>query len=367
MPPSPEENDAPEPRYYGPLLSLGKMFALPALGLPVLVVLFEADTLSISGWLYAISLFACGVGCWRGPPLARFRPGPGTIGALVFLTVAVARLASSGDDPRGHLTLEPSGESGRFLSRLFEERDGAILGARMIGAIGANEGEELERLGEVMTEHYPRMDAEGLALGTPILATYADLQSPEAFDGYVFEPNEPSTTALVFLHGSGGSFVLMCWQLARTATRAGLWAHCPAMSASGRWNTELGRAILDAQLDALARRGIERVVLAGLSNGALALSEMAPSLLARRHEAPRIVGLVLVSGVRWEAEATSLPTLVLHGREDTMTRVEPARSYAEGAANVELVELPSGHFAILEDHERVEEALGAFLEGRIMR
>ena len=50
-----------------------------------------------------------------------------------------------------------------------------------------------------------------------------------------------------------------------------------------------------------------------------------------------------------------------------MTRVEPARSYAEGAANVELVELPSGHFAILEDHERVEEALGAFLEGRIMR
>ena len=250
MPPSPEENDAPEPRYYGPLLSLGKMFALPALGLPVLVLLFEADTLSVSGWLYAISLFACGVGCWRGPPLARFRPGPGTIGALVFLTVAVARLASSGDDPRGHLTLEPSGESGRFLSRLFEERDGAILGARMIGAIGANEGEELERLGEVMTEHYPRMDAEGLALGTPILATYADLQTPEAFDGYVFEPNEPSTTALVFLHGSGGSFVLMCWQLARTATRAGLSAHCPAMSASGRWNTELGRAILDAQLDA---------------------------------------------------------------------------------------------------------------------
>lgn len=367
MPASPDENGAPEPRYYGALLSLGKMLALPALGLPVLVVLFEADTLSVSGWLYAVSLFACGVGCWRGPPLARFRPGPGTVGALVFLAVGVARIASSGDDPRGHLTLEPRGESGRFISRLFEERDGAILGARMIAASGAVEGRELARLGEVMTAHYPRMDADGLALGTPILPTYLDLHTPEAFDGYTFEPEEPSTTALVFLHGSGGSFVLMCWQVARTATAAGLSAHCPAMAASGRWNTELGRAILDAQLDALRARGIERVVLAGLSNGALALSEMAPTLLTRRREAPSIVGLVLVSGVRWEAEPTSLPTLVLHGREDTMTHIEPARSYAEGATNVELVELPSGHFAILEDHERVEEALGAFLERRIMR
>jgi hypothetical protein len=137
MPPNPDESDAPEPRYFGALFALGKMFALPALGLPVLVVLFEADTLSISGWLYAISLFACGVGCWRGPPRARFRPGPGTFGALVFLTVAVARLASSGDDPRGHLTLEPSGESGRFLSRLFEERDGAILERKRARAEGA--------------------------------------------------------------------------------------------------------------------------------------------------------------------------------------------------------------------------------------
>lgn len=349
--------DPEEPRHVGPLWALGKMLALPAIGVPLLVLAFEADTLSLSGWLYTASLLLCGIGLARAPRAPwRWRLGPSTIGALFFLVVAGSRIARP-VDPHAHLVLGPNAPS-RWSSRLFEERDAAILGARLLAASGAVEGRELARLGEVMADHYPRMPVD---LGTPILATYADHQRADGFDAFVFTPAHETTRALVFLHGAGGSFALLCWQVAHVAVEAGLEAHCPAMDGSGRWNTELGRSILDAELDALAARGIEQVVLAGLSNGSLALSRMTPSLLARRGDRPpRIASLILISGVAWDAEPTALPTLLLHGARDRMTPIAPARRYAE-AAGATLVELPSGHFALLEEHRRVEAALRAFL------
>ena len=325
------------------------------------VVLTVPDVLSPSGWVYVASIGLMGWGMVRGPHRgwpksvgeARSAVGPGTLGLLVFLGLARHTLAVR--TPGAEPTLGPEGTRGRVLTRLFEERDGAVLGARWMSVLLA--GRELGGLGGVFATHYPRMSADGVALGTAILPTYLGLQREAAFDLHVIDPRGPRRALeVVFLHGSGGSFSLLCWQVAIAVRDHGVRTSCPAMASSGDWAGRRGRPILEALLDQLGERPL---LIVGLSAGGLALSEMAPELVV---EHPNVVGLVLVSGTARDAEPTALPTLLLHGARDRMQSIETAEAYAVRAPNARLVTLPSGHFALLEDHQTVEAELGRFVD-----
>lgn len=326
-----------------------------------LVAITVPDVLSWSGWGYTLCIAAVGCGMVLGPPQRRPRSarealrwiGPGMLGVALFIAIATYEVGEH--TPGAAPALVPTGRRGRVLTRMFEERDGAVLGARLLSVLMA--GQELGRLSAVLTEHYPRMTADGVALGTPILPTYLGLQGPDAFDDLVIDGRGTRRdVTLVFLHGSGGSFSLLCWQVAISVRDEGVGTHCPAMGSSGVWASRNGRAVLDALLGELGDRPL---IIAGLSAGSLALSHTAPEL-AEAH--PNIVGFVLISGVEYDAEPSTLPTLVFHGERDRMTPIEPARSYAEGASNVRMVAVPSGHFAILEDHETLERELATFVE-----
>lgn len=340
---------------------VGRIVALPLLVLALLVVASEADTLSMSGWGYVLSLFGMATGAGRGRPWQRPRSiggivqsvGPGTVGVIVLVLVASLRIAGGVEGP---LRLGPGGGSGRVLSRLFEERDATILGARWIDWLEPSDEHEIDRLADVLEAHYPRMGADP-GWGTPILPTYLGSQSAEAFDVHVIEPNAPPALTLVFLHGAAGGFSLMCWEVAQGSRDLSVRTVCPAMGPSGFWARE-GRAILDAVL----AQEDGPIVLAGLSNGAIALSRIAGELSAAH---PQIVGWVLVSGVAWDAEPTALPTLILHGTNDRIVPIEPARRFVELAPDAELVELASGHFALLENHVVVERELRRFLSERL--
>ncbi len=321
-----------------------------------LVMIVVPDVLSWSGWGYALCVAAIGWGMWLGPPQrwpttaseARRFVGPGTLGLVLFITIASHRVGQHGEGAAP--TLGPSGERGRVLTRMFEEGDAAVLGARLLSIPLA--GHELGGLSAVLTEHYPRMRTDGVVMGTAILPTFLGMQRPDAFDDHVIDGRGSARdTTLVFLHGSGGSFSLLCWQVAIAVRDQGITTHCPAMGSSGLWASRRGRAILDALLSELDERPL---IIAGLSAGSLALSRIAPEL-AEAH--PNVVAFALISGVEYDAVPASLPTLVFHGERDRMTPIAPARSYAEGAANVSMVTVPSGHFAILEDHEALERAL----------
>lgn len=362
------DSRAPEPTrktpWYASLHSLLRTLAPFPILLSLAVVVTVADVLSPSGWAYACSVGAIGLGIARGLParsVATVRTvathlGPALAGILVFTATAAHRLGQR--TPDAEPTLGPDAASpGRTLTRLFEERDGAILGARWLSVVVAS---ELRRLAEVLTEHYPRMEADGVELGTPILATHLGFQSAGSFDLHRIDGRGPSTDLdVVFLHGSGGSFSLLCWQVAVSVRDLGVRTWCPAMDASGGWSGRRGRAILDALLDHLHER---RVVIAGLSAGSIALSTMARDV---RDAHPSVVGVVLISGVARTAEPTALPTLLLHGERDRMTPIEPARIYAAAASDARLVALPQGHFAILEAHQTVEAELARFVEARL--
>lgn len=353
-----------EASWYGPLHGLTRTVSPFVILLAAAVIVTEPDVLSASGWVYALATLAMGIGLLRGPIKrwprtlgeARHLIGPGTLGVVAFVAMAAWKLSerTPGAEPR----LGPHDREARVLTRLFEERDAAVLGARWLAPLMA--GRELGHLHASLSASYPRMTADGVALGTAILPTYIGGQDEDAFDLHVIDGRGPPRDLdVLFLHGSGGSFSLLCWQVAVSVRELGVRTLCPAMAPSGDWSSRHGRPILTAMLDRLADR---RLVVVGLSAGSLSLSELGPELARER---PNVVGLVLISGAARRAEPTALPTLMLHGVEDRMTPIEPARAYAERAGSARLVELPSGHFALLDDHVIVERELEAFVRARL--
>src|SRR5207302_2684882 len=127
-----------------------------------------------------------------------------------------------------------------------------------------------------------------------------------------------SDAAIVFLHGYAGSFYVYCRELAQAAAAANLVTLCPATDSSGAWWTPRGEQTFRATLGYAHRMGMNRVYLAGLSNGAAGAS-----VLALSHPS-ELAGLVLISGSR-AAQAPAMPTLIVQGTSDQMMPASLAR------------------------------------------
>jgi pimeloyl-ACP methyl ester carboxylesterase len=106
----------------------------------------------------------------------------------------------------------------------------------------------------------------------------------------------------------------------------------------------------------LHARGVEQVILAGLSNGGLGASQLGPHL--------PIAGLILISGAEHDAPSAGVPTLVIHGKHDTMTDPEEARRYAT-RHGAKYVEVDAGHFAMLVRAEEVDREIHDFVAARV--
>jgi fermentation-respiration switch protein FrsA (DUF1100 family) len=141
---------------------------------------------------------------------------------------------------------------------------------------------------------------------------------------------------------------------AQAAAAANLLTLCPSLGASGAWWEPSGEATLLATLDYAHAIGMNRVYLAGLSNGAAGASE-----LALKHRA-RLKGLVLISGVRAQ-QPPALPVLIVQGAADQMMPASFARAYAKRDSAVSYRELPGGHLIFLSDHQRVRSLIAQFL------
>lgn len=210
---------------------------------------------------------------------------------------------------------------------------------------------------KALIEGYREMRAAEGDAPSPVLATYAGMQRPEHSDVLVVDQVDAPRGAVVFLHGYGGSFALPCWQLARAAAAAGFITYCPSLRPRADWWSADGERIVRETMRLAAARGLGRIVLAGLSNGAMGAARLAPRMRGS------LVGLVLVSGAPADAAAPNVPALVIHGRHDSMASAAAARSYAS-IHHAKYVDLDAGHFALL---VRREESMRAFREWLIAR
>ncbi len=185
---------------------------------------------------------------------------------------------------------------------------------------------------------------------SPVAATLLGLQRAGAFDALIVEPEgRRARVGVIFLHGYAGSFTVECWHFVRAARAIGALKVCPSMDASGEWWRPDGVAIVDATLRYMASRGVSRVVLAGLSNGAVGAHRIA------RRFAPRLAGLVLISGASAFGSSAGVPTLVVRGTDDALGRSairEPEWSEFT---------IAGGHFVFLSRADAVRDAIARWL------
>jgi pimeloyl-ACP methyl ester carboxylesterase len=196
---------------------------------------------------------------------------------------------------------------------------------------------------------YTTMRQEDATPLSPFLSTALAQQQPELFDTVVVEPPAPATprTGVIFLHGFGGNFTLQCWLFAHAIQRRGIITFCPSVSWRGDWWTEPGKTTIVWVIDHLRRRGIERIYLAGLSNGALGVSRLAPQL------STQLAGLVLISGADPDVDATPLPVLIIQGAQDERMPTSLAQRYADAAGSQATIHVLEGDHFLLAKHADV--------------
>ena len=198
------------------------------------------------------------------------------------------------------------------------------------------------------------MNVQGVTPLSPFLTTYLNQQNPTNFDIVIAEPDSgtPPKTGIVFLHGSGGNFTVQCWLMATAGDYIDAVTVCPSTEPSGSWWNSKGQSILQETLIYLQQRGVERIYLAGLSNGAIGASRLADQLKNN------LEGLILISGADPNAAITELPVLVLHGKYDERIPVSIMERYASAAGPTATYHLLEGdHFLLLKQVDQVQEVI----------
>jgi pimeloyl-ACP methyl ester carboxylesterase len=202
------------------------------------------------------------------------------------------------------------------------------------------------------------MKAQGATSLSPFLTTYLNQQHPGAFDAVIAEPGSgrPPKSGIIFLHGFGGNFTLQCWLIARAADHIDALTVCPSTRVSGDWWSSQGQSILEETLTYVQQRGVERIYLAGLSNGAIGASR-----LAQQYK-DLLVGLILISGADPGATMTALPVLVVHGKYDERIPVSLIEQYAAvGGQNVTYHLFEGDHFVLLKQADQVRDVIAGWL------
>jgi pimeloyl-ACP methyl ester carboxylesterase len=328
---------------------VGVLCVVPAFVLFAVAILVHA---SASGFAYVAGFFALAIGlAFQGSPRGR----RGLVAGAAILAGTLSIRACAGAAGATVSMTGPDGtRSARLLGRIVDEGDAAVPVAYGLSLIGRLPDPEATIIPSRMRDAYARLRAAEGMTPSPVLPTYAGLESAETFDVLVVDGVPEPRGALIFLHGFAGGFTLPCWQIAQMARPAGLVTLCPSMGWRGEWWTATGEATLRRTIDLARARGLDRIVLAGLSNGAVGASVYAPRMRGA------LRGLVLISCASASAGAAGVPTLVLHGRGDRMCPAAAGRAYAQ-RTGARYVELDAGHFALMTHEEEAARALGDWL------
>lgn len=326
-------------------LALGILVAPVALfALAVLV----APWSSWSGRAYALAVILVEVGLF-----SRARRRLAEAGLALLAVVMLARVIAAASGAR--ITMREGPGAGRILGRLFDERDAAIWGAYLAFGTGHFRDPDVPQVPSALKRAYAELAHVEGDVPSPVLPTYLGRERPGASDvlAVALDGGAKPRGAVVFLHGFGGSFTLPCFHVAEAAAQAGFATRCPSTGPRGDWWSASGEAIVRETMASLRAEGIERIVLAGLSNGGAGVAQLAPRLRGA------LRGVILISGAA-SAGSPGVPGLVLQGRRDAMMPASLALAYAS-ATGAKYVELDAGHFALLLRRAEASRAITDFL------
>jgi pimeloyl-ACP methyl ester carboxylesterase len=334
------------------------LFALGVLtALPLLAVLLLLPTTPITcvgcGYLVAGMLIA---GALLSAPWWRRSMRVAVAGIALLLIILSSRLLFPPAGSQLTLLTLPAQSAPRLWDRLFDEQDVVVFGARLAPYLRLISPRENDGLVPALAEAYRGL--QGVTPLSPFVMTYLNQQRPDAFDALIAQPAAATAPrrAILFLHGYGGNFTLQCWLVAHAGEQIGALTVCPSTGPAGDWWSPTGAAIVQQSVRYLQQRGVERIYLAGLSNGGIGASR-----LAQRYQSD-LAGLILISGADPQAAITNLPVLLIQGKGDE--RIGPdvaARYLAEVGPSARYVLLEGDHFVLLKQAERVQAVIADWI------
>lgn len=340
------------------LVFLAGLGLVPPVGLLVLLALVTPITPSGLGYTVGVVLVAAGAlgVLWRPR-------GAGVsivAGLLVMTAVAGVRLAAGAQADVVTLVTLPDEGNTRWIDRLIHERDLGLFGqhAAFLAGFGINR-QEHDGLATALAAAYESLDEVGGTTSSPTFATYLFQQWPEKFDAIVVEPPDGKTpqSAVIYLHGFGGSFTVQGWLIGQAARRIDALTVCPSVGFTGNWWTPWGEQTVRATIAYLRKRGIRRIYLAGLSNGAVGTCRLAERLHGE------LVGLILISGADPHAAITDLPVIALQGNNDHRMLAASTRRYIERVGNLGTYrEFDGDHVLLAKRAAEVQDALVEWLQ-----
>src|SRR5205823_14380618 len=121
------------------------------------------------------------------------------VAGLVALAV-LRMLLVDGKAPSARVALETTGGGSRPIDRVLDERDVALMGARVLQLTSAMKDPDIPFVFDAMKDGYDRMHDDAGSVASPFAATYLGLESPASSD--VLEMGSAaSKTVVIFLHG----------------------------------------------------------------------------------------------------------------------------------------------------------------------
>jgi hypothetical protein len=306
---------------------------------------------SPAGWLQLMSvgLFATGLLL----PGARARRTAILVSLVVMASVVAGRVIATSSGKTTIVTL-PTGKTSRWLARVIDEQDVSLVGARVLRILWHLQGRERSALASTLHDAYLEMrEGEGVT-ASPVIDTMVFRQDVGAFDTVVIEPETAPRAGVIFLHGFAGSFTLECWMVAQAARSIDAVTVCPATGFSGWWANADGEQRVSETMTYLHARGVQRIFLAGLSNGGVGAAWLAPKL------AGELKGLIIISGAPTSGGSGGLPTLVLQGDHDPNMSAATARAFA-ARVRATYAELDGGHFVLMMQRTAARAAMASWL------
>lgn len=271
--------------------------ALWALAVGPLSLLLLVVAATWEGRLFAVAALLTGllplIGsvAWAGRRIS-WRNWAVSLG-LVWIVASVLvlwRAPTGTGSPRSRITHVYDSSQTRFpryaLGNLLPEGDQLLLGFTIMPAfdpiLTAGEASRLKRVTAAVYAELDQ-DSDFHALGSVMPEAYDEMLGLRFARGhcYVYVPpgvdRKRPSPVLVFFHGSGGCFKAYLWILSKVADRTGCIVVAPSCG-FGNWRASSSAAALNSALTAASREtaiDLSRVHLAGLSNGGLAVSQLA--------------------------------------------------------------------------------------------
>jgi hypothetical protein len=301
-----------------------------------------------------------------GVAQARRLAGWGLTGIFVGdLLFAGARLWAL--DPGPPLAFCEDGACGvrpPLLASLIREDESAYAGIALMSALGGVLPEEQPRIEKTAPEKYQALERmRGGRPGANLLLVQSSVQRVRGVTW--LPPGEETVPGIVFLHGFGGGVTTYLSTLLEEE-RLGRYAIiAPVLDWEGRWWDEEGRGVVARTLQTLpARVDRERLVLMGLSNGAVGTVAMA----ADPELGPQFQAFVTLEGLASPEQfgVPRGPILAIAAREDARFSLRGMQTATEelrqSGVAVTLVEVEDDHMAFYTQTAVITRAIGDFLE-----